>query len=464
MTSSFIQTPGTLRPLVRLSLPVLAEQVLHLCVGFADLALTGHCLPGDAYVASMTLVVYLLWLIGMLFAFVGAGATPVTARLSGAGDTAGANRAMNQSIVLGAVWAAALMAIGLPTIHPFVTAMGLDGPSADAAARYLTIELWFLPAIMVERVGVACLRGAGDTVSGLGVMAVVNAVNIAVSWALVTGAGGWAPELGWDGVAIGTAAGHATGAAILLALLIGGRAGYRLRLAEMRPDPAMMRRLLRIGIPGGFESLLLVVCNLAYLRLVLRLGDVAAAAHGVAIQVEALAYMPGGAFQIAASTMAGQYLGAGEPKRATRSVLVACAAAATLMVGAGLLFWFAAEPLIALYIGDKPEVAPLAAKLLRIISLAMLPLAIGMVLSGALRGAGDTRWPLAITLLSFCTVRIPLAAYLAYDAVPLPYVGEVAGLGWGAAGAWTAAAIELGTRALLFTARFAQGGWRRVRV
>ncbi|MEQ8847093.1 MATE family efflux transporter [Botrimarina sp.] len=465
MSSHLVQSPGTLRPLLRLSAPVLAEQVLHLMVGLADLTLTGRFLEGSSFVAAMTVVIYLLWLVGMLFAFVATGATPLIARFTGAGDPRLANRVMNQSISVGAAWAAVLMAIGFPLAGDLIRAMGLDGASADAATRYLLVELCVLPAIMVERVGIACLRGAGDTVSGLLTMMVVNVVNIGVSFALLTGAGGWLEPMGWDGVALGTAAGHVTGAVILLAMLVGGRAGFRLRLRDMKPDPALVRRLLRIGIPGGCEAVLLVLCNLAYLRIVVALGDVEAAAHGVAIQVEALAFMPGGAFQIAASTMAGQYLGAGQPDRATRSVLVACAAAAALMMAMGGVFWFAAEEVIALFVRDKPDVTELAARLLRVISLAMLPLAIGMVLSGALRGAGDTRWALAFTLLSMCLVRIPLASYLAQETVTAPVLGwTVAGAGLGAVGAWCGAATDLFVRATLLSGRFLHGGWREVDV
>lgn len=465
MASSFIETPGTLRPLMRLSMPVLAEQLLHLGVGFSDLFLTGRFLEGDAYVAAMTLVLYLAWLIGMLFAFVATGATPLTARFTGAGDHALANRVMNQSISVGFAWSAVLMAIGLPIVDAIVAAMGLEGPSAEAAARYLSIELWVLPAIMVERVGIACLRGAGDTVSGLFTMMVVNVVNVGASYALVTGAGGLLDPLGWDGIALGTAAGHLTGAAILMALLIGGRAGFHLRLRDMWPERPMIRRLMKIGLPGGFDSLLLVICNLTYLRIVLALGDTAAAAHGVAIQIEALAFMPGGAFQIAASTTAGQYLGAGDPQRATRSVLVACAAAAAIMVSVGVVFWFTAEDLVWLFLDDRPEVGPLAAQLLRLISLAMLPLAVAMVLAGALRGAGDTRWPLLFTIIGFGVIRIPLATYLAQDVVTLPLVGMTfAGAGMGVVGAWCGAVTDLFARALLMVGRFAHGGWKQIEV
>ena len=200
------------------------------------------------------------------------------------------------------------MAIALPFAAVFQLLMGLKGTAAAAAERYLTIEFCVLPAVMVERVAIACLRGAGDTVSGLVTMAIVNVINMGCSYALCIGLGPL-PELGWTGIAVGTAIGHCCGAAILLALLAGGRAGFHLRLEGMRPDFDLIRRILRIGIPGGIDVILVNICQMIFLRIVLSLGDAAAAAHGVAIQVEALGYMPGGAFQVSAATMAGQYLG-----------------------------------------------------------------------------------------------------------------------------------------------------------
>ena len=155
MTSAFVDTPGTLRPLVRLTFPVLVEQVLHLLVGFADLWLTARLLPGDSYVAAMTLVIYLCWLLGMLFQLIATGSTALTARFIGAGDQPLANRVMNQSIFLGLAWAGLLMTLGLTVLSQAVEFMGLQGATAAAAERYMFIELVVLPAIMFERVGVA---------------------------------------------------------------------------------------------------------------------------------------------------------------------------------------------------------------------------------------------------------------------------------------------------------------------
>jgi Na+-driven multidrug efflux pump len=271
--------------------------------------------------------------------------------------------------------------------------------------------------------------------------------------------------LGWNGIAIGTAIGHVCGAGILIALLAGGRAGFHLRIAELRPDGDLIRRILRIGVPGGVDVILVSICHLIYVRIILTLGDVPAAAHGVAIQVEALGYMPGGAFQISAATMAGQYLGARDPVRARRGTIMACVAASGVMAAAGAVFYLAATPLAAFFLGDRPTaVVPLAAQLLRIVAYAMVPLALMMVLIGALRGAGDTRWPLVLNLLGIVFVRVPLAVYLAHDEIELPLVGAVAGAGLGVVGAWYAAVVDIVLRCLLLIARFRHEGWQKIEI
>jgi putative MATE family efflux protein len=450
--------------MLRLTLPVLIEQMLHLLVGLTDMWLTGNFLPGEAYVAAMTLMIYALWLVGNVFGFVALGSTSLVARFVGAGNRDLANQVMNQSMTSGLIWTAAIVAFAIPLARYFPLVMGLDGLAAAAAHQYLVIELCVLPAVMVERVAVACLRGAGDMMSGLVVMTVVNVVNMVVSYSLCSGLGPL-PAMGWIGIAVGTAIGHCCGAAILIVLLAGGRAGFHLRLSDMQPDFVMIRRILRIGIPGGIDVILVSVCHLIYLRIVLSLGDVAAAAHGVAIQVEALGYMPGGAFQISAATLAGQYLGAKDLVRARSSVIMACAVATGIMVVAGAVFYVAATPLASFFLGGRQlEVVPLAAHLLRIVAFAMAPLAILMVLIGALRGAGDTRWPLALNLIGVICVRVPLALVLAHSEIHVPFVGSIPGAGLGVVGAWYGAVIDIVVRCVLLIARFRHDAWQRIEV
>jgi putative MATE family efflux protein len=448
-----------------LTLPVLLEQILHILVGFTDLWLTGNFLQNEAYVAAMTLMIYALWLVGNVFGFVALGSTALIARFAGARDHRMVDRVMNQSITSGLIWSVMLIALTLPLAGYFPIVMGLKGLAAEAAQSYLRIEICVLPAVMVERVAVACLRGAGDMVSGLAVMAIVNLINMVASYSLCRGVGPL-PELGWNGVALGTAIGHCCGATILLILLACGRAGFHLRLTALRPDWGLIRRILRIGIPGGIDVLLVSICHLIYLRIVLSLGDVAAAAHGVAIQVEALGYMPGGAFQISAATMAGQYIGARDLVRARSSVVMACIVATGVMVVAGVFFYIAAVPLASMFLkGASREVIPLAAELLRVVAYAMGPLALVMVLVGALRGAGDTRWPLALNLIGIVFFRVPLALYLSHSTITLPILDYTFhGAGLGVVGAWYAAVTDIVVRCVLLLLRFRHDAWERIDV
>lgn len=453
-----------------LALPVLAEESLNLLVGYTDFFLAGRMLPGPEPTAAMGLIAYVMWLLPSLFSFVGIGATALVARFVGARDFRNASHAATQAMLLGVGMAVVGFALTHALAVPFVHAMQLRDETAELALRYIRIVSLAIPAIMFEYVGTACLRGAGDTVSGLVARVVLNVVNIGLSIALVTGF--WIfPKFGWDGLAIGTAIGHWCGGLIILALLLRGRAGIRAFGREDKKDKDaafdldLMRRMLRVGLPGGVDVVSIITCHLFYVAIINSLGTVAQAAHGLGVRIEALSYLPGSAFQVAAATLAGQALGAADPRMAGRSVLTAMAAAVAIMSLAGVVFFVWGEELAMVFTGERGDVAILTGKLMKIVALATPVLAVLMVLTGALRGAGDTRWMLAITFVGLVGVRLPLACLLAWPEVPLPLVGlSLPGANLGVQGAWYAMAIDCSLRALLATTRFQHGGWRWVRV
>ncbi len=450
--------------MLALAIPVLVEQLLSMLVSLVDTWLTGQFLYVQ-HLAAIGLMSYVMWLLSSFFGAVGIGATALVSRFVGAGSQRTAIRATNQAILVGCLLAAVATLLAIVGGRWFIDVLRLPSDAAPLAASYLWILIPVIPAIMIEHVGIACLRGAGDTVSGFIVMAVVNIVNVVVSSALVIGIGPL-PRLGWEGLAIGTAIGHATGALIVLAMLIRGRAGLRLRLRRLRPDSDLIRRLLRIGLPGGIDSVSVVLCHLWFVSIINTLGTMQAAAHGVAVRIEALAYLPGTAFQVAAATLAGQFLGAGDHSRATRSVLMACAVGGSVMVSAGLLFFFGAELLTSLFLGGQNDLAATTAqRLLQIVAVSMPSLALSIILTGALRGAGDTRWPLVFTFVGFIGVRIPLAYLLAWERIPLPWTDySIAGFGMGVMGAWYAMVSDIVVRSILVLWRFWHGGWRHVTV
>jgi putative MATE family efflux protein len=455
---------GTLRPLFALALPVMAEESLNLLVGYTDWYLAGHFLAGDEPKAAMGLMSYVLWILPTLFSLISIGAMALVSRFVGAGMRNEASHVVNQAMLLGVVAAGIGILFFLVGGQWFVSVMRLRPEAAELALRYIRIMTPAIPAIMVEQIGSACLRGSGDAVTGLIARVALNAVNMVLATVLVTGAGPF-PNLGWDGLAIGTATGHSIGGLIILGMLFRGRNGMRLQFGWPRPDRETVRRILRIGLPGGFDASAVVICHLIYVSIINALGTDASAAHGLGLQIEALAYLPGSAFQVAAAALAGQALGANEPRQAVRSVVMAAVCGVAVMSLAGLLFYFAGEHLARFFIGRPTDLTRHAGELLKIVACGCPALALLTVLSGGLRGSGDTRVPLVITFIGLVGVRIPCACFLAWDHVPLPFTGvSLPGLGLGVGGAWLAMILDAWLRSQLVLLRFLHGGWTRVKV
>ena len=442
-------------------LPVLLEQVLALSVGFTDKWLAGNLFAGADALAAVGLAAYAIGFLPMLFAVPSVAATALVARAVGAGDTAAARRAAAQALLVGSALAAVTIVVAVLAGRWFVAALGLPPDSSALATRYLAIIVPALPAILVIQVGVAVLRGAGDMVAGLVAMTVVNLVNAGASYSLATGFAGL-PRLGWDGLAWGTFTGYCAGAACTALLLARSRGGLRPTLADWRPQRPSIAAILRVGVPAGVDAVANAACHLTFLGIVNRLGNVDAAAHAVAITIESLAFLPGSAFQVAAATLAGQFLGARDERRARGSVWLAAMACVTLMSVAGVVFVVSAESLADWFTGGaggQADVAQLTARLVRIVAFAQPPLALLMVLSGGLRGAGATRPPLLVNFAGLLLIRLPFALVLSW---PAGAAGWLPCLGLGVAGAWYAMAADLTARGLAMLAIFSWRGWSRV--
>src|SRR5207249_2011363 len=251
----------------------------------------------------------------------------------------------------------------------------------------------------IEMAGVACLVGAGDTRTGLWVQGGIALANIALAWTLSRGIGQW-DGLGFVGVPLGTAVSYLLGAVAVTAVLARGRAGLRLSPGGFRPDAALMRRILRVSVPVGIDSLSIVAGQLWFLHIVNALGDTAAAAHGIAIGWEAPGYLSGHAFGTAALTLVGQYLGARQPRWANRAGWTAFALACGFMSLMGAVFYGFAPEMFWLFCQDAGQAPVIAAGVpaLRLIAFAMPALASTMIFTAALRGAGDTRMPVLFSL------------------------------------------------------------------
>ena len=453
------------RAVLLLALPVLGEQVLNTFVAWNDTYLAGHI--DVSATAAVGFSAYISWLIGMLFGLVGAGASAIVARSIGARDERQARHATNQAVLL-AFGMGLLATVGVPLAAPWLTHWFNQAPATrEAAVRFMTIES---RAYLIEAftfIAAACLRGAGDTRTPMYVLGVVNLVNMTASWfcAFRTTAPAWLAGagianiglgLGSDGIAWGTFTARVAGGLIMCAVMLRGRAGLWLTLPAMRPDPAAIRRILRIGAPAAADGALIWTGQMVFLGIVAMTGgagpsDLLLAAHVVGIRIESLSYLPAWAWATAAATLVGQSLGARQADRGRRCANEAVRQTVLVLSCLGALYFVLAESFYRFLTRD-PAVIATGVPALRGLALVQPALAVLIIYIGALRGAGDTAFPMLFTIVGMLVVRIPLA-----------YLGGVVMHG-GLVGAWVGMYADLVVRALLMAARFRSGRWAHVRV
>jgi putative MATE family efflux protein len=474
-TEEHLPTPArpVWRVVVGLALPVLAQQMLLLIIQQSDRWLAGHLTEiaagetGDpaAYQAAQTTAQYLSWFITSYVFLVSVGSTALVARFTGAGERQRAVHTTNQSILLAAVLGLTGSIVGLIGRDTLVAVLQLHGDAARYAAAYLAPMFLFLAFQVIEAAGIACLVGAGDTRTGLYVMTGVTVVNLPMAWGLCLGLGPL-PALGFVGISLGTALSHLFGAVAVLTALARGRFGLKLHPVLLWPDSHLLRRLLRVSVPAGVDSMSVTLCQLWFLSIVNRLGDVASGAHGIALGWEALAYLSGSAFGTTAMTLVGQSLGAARPDQAARSGWMAFALGCGTMSIMGLVFFTLAPWMFRLYCPDPSQLPIVEAgvPVLRLVAFAMPALASSIIFTAALRGAGDTVVPVVFSWIGFLGVRIPLAHVLALSTLDLGPFGEVRCAGMGLFGAWLAMFADIAVRGCFFLWRFASGKWKSMRV
>ncbi|HEY3789632.1 MAG TPA: MATE family efflux transporter, partial [Urbifossiella sp.] len=239
--------------------------------------------------------------------------------------------------------------------------------------------------------------------------------------------------------------------------------GLKLHLVDLIPNGEICRRILRVSIPAGIDSLSVALSQLWFLSLVNALPTVSSAAHGIAIRVEALGFLAGAAFGTAAMSLVGRNLGAKNPSQAARSGWVSFALGCAMMSGMGLLYSVLA-PVFFRFFGGDPEVVKAGVPVLQLIAFAMPALAGQIVFLSALRGAGDTRVPVLFTWFGFLGVRIPLAYLLTRSSINLGPLGTIPGYDMGLYGAWIAMVTDIWVRGIFFVGRFASGRWKRIDV
>jgi putative MATE family efflux protein len=431
-----------------LAWPVILTMSLESVVFLLDMLMVGQL--GASAVAAVGIGTQIMFAANTVMIAVATGTLAIVARHVGAGEIRQAEEVALQSVLL-AVALALVVVVPLWTSAPAaMRAFGVEDAVIEEGALYLRIVLLGLPLDAVFAVCAFALRGAGDTRTPLWVGGGVGIIKVMVSYVLIFGASGL-PALGVAGAAWGTVTAFGTGAVAVAALLGRGGLVVRFHRADLGIRGGVLRRLFTIGYPAAIEHALMQFGFFVYFYFAAKYSTAAVAAYVIGVRILGLSFLPGFGFAAAASTVVGQNLGAKRPATAMRAGWETVRLALYAMTCAGVSIFVAARPIAELFV-DDPDVVDKAVTFIRVLAAAQPLMAIDFVLGGALRGSGDTRFPLFAVLIGFYLCRLG-SAWIATFWLELPLV-------W----LWLALLPDYVARCILKALRFRSGRWQTIKV
>ena len=440
---------GGWREIVTLATPVVISKLSFTAMGIVDTAMVGRLGPAEQGAVGLgttlmfTLYVFGLGLIGVVNTYV--------SQHHGAGQPRECGVALGQgvrmAVVVGAVtWGVLMLAA------PAFLWVGLGQSISELSYRYLFFRGLGVAGVFGYWAYNGYLEGLGHTRTPMMITIAANALNIVLDYVLIFGIGP-IPAMGIDGAGLATALCNL----FMLACFVGvvhGRPLYRAFGAAEILQPARwaaMRRMIRVGLPMGFQFFFEIGAFLVMTIVIGWLGEVALAANQVVLRLMSISFMTAWGISVAATTLVGRHQGEGEPDLAAAAGRRALVLFLFVAAGCGALFTGLPWPLVRLF-SPYEAVQAAAAPLLLTAALFQVFDGVNMVSYGALRGAGDTRWPLMAVICVSWGLGIPLTYALAIHA-------EL-----GVQGAWYASTIMIAIQASLLYGRFRGGRWRSIRL
>ena len=437
-----------LRLIVSLSIPSILAQISATVMFFIDAAMVGHL--GAHATAAIGLVETTTWLMGGLGQAANVGFSVQVAHFIGAGDFTSARNVLRQALVCALLWSL-MLTVACIAVHSHLPYwLGGSADIADDASLYFMLIGIFGIFFQMESLAGSMLKSTGNMKIPSLLNILMCLMDVVFNYLFI-----YVLDLGVVGAAMGTGAAELITAALMLWFLLAksplalsfrghGGAPPRTPDTSFKFDADIIKNAFKIGAPMGMQHTLMGGAQIVSTIIVAPLGTVAIAANSLAITVESLCYMPGFGIAEAATTLVGQGIGAGQ-RLLTRSLAyLSVSLGIVVMTLMGVLMWVFAPELMGI-MSPVDEIVAQGAHALRIEAWAEPMFAAYIVCNGVFIGSANTLRPAIMSLASMWGVRLTMAAVLAPR--------------YGLAGAWTAMAIELTFRGLLFLVRLIRGRW-----
>lgn len=428
-------TKQKLSVIIALAVPAMIENILQTIVGFVDtlfVAKLGLNEVTAVGVANAVLAVYIA-----IFMAIGVGTSSLIARSIGAGDISKAKAIARQSTIISFILGLLFGLITLIFSEPLLRLMGAESKLlADAVTYFQIVAIPSIFILLMFTFG-SILRASGDTKTPMKVSWWINIIHIGFGYILIFGFLG-IEGLGVAGAAWATVIVRIIGTLLLFFYIKRSKVSFSLFGSYSKEDSLS---ILKLSTPTAIERLIMRFGQVLYFGLILKIGADTYAAHSIAGNIETFSYMPGYGLAIAATTLVGQSIGGKRFKDAYQYGMITTVVAIIFMSFIGVLLFFL-SPWFATWFTTDKNAIDMVVTALRIDAFAQPALAIGLVLAGALQGAGDTKSPMYSTAIGMWFIRVVGV-----------YIFGIH-LGMGIAGVWLSIAIDLYVRAIFLFFRF----------
>ena len=399
-------TSGSLRKaIVLLAVPMVLEMAMESIFAVVDIFFVSGLGANAVAVVGLTeAVITLIYAIAIGFSM---AVTAVVARRIGEKDNHGASITSAQVLIIG-FFVALLVAIGsLLYADAILMLMGADDNVITLGKNYTSIMLGGCLTIIYLFIIAAIFRGAGNAIIAMRALWIANGINIVLDPCLIYGYGPF-PELGVTGAAIATNIGRGIGALYLLYHLFLGDQRIQLRLHQLKFNSQVALNLLKVSIGGVLQFFIATASWVFLMRIVAQFGSESIAGYTIAIRVALFTFLPAWGLSNATATLVGQNLGAKNATRAEQSVWKTAKYNVIFMLAMGLFIFSFPNWILHVFTTD-PIVTKYGVNCLRIIALGYGFFAIGMILTQAFNGSGDTNTPTWINFICFWLIQIPFA-------------------------------------------------------
>ena len=389
-----------LRNIISYTIPIILTGVLQLLFNAMDLMVVGR-FCGSISVAAVGATSSLTNLIVNLFIGLSVGAGVTVAHAMGARNEEMVHRTVHTAVPTALISGAVLTLVGVLFSESFLALMGTPESVLPLSAVYMRIYFSGITFTMLYNFCAAILRAAGDTKSPLIYLSASGVINVVLNLFFVT-------KLGMNvaGVALATVISQAISALALIRVLMRRTDACRLQLDKMRFHRAQLMKIIRIGLPAGIQSSLFGISNVLIQSSINSFGDILVSGNSAAQSIDSFLYVMMNSFHQTAVNFIGQNVGAGQHKRALKTLWICLGCTMVCGIAGGLFVYRFGETLLAIYITDSAEAIACGMIRLAFVGLPYFLCGLMDVSTGALRGMGASVAPMVISVLGVCGLRI----------------------------------------------------------